>query len=354
MGRLRVLSTSLGLGGNPYVGSLAAHLTALGAEVEAFDLHRAWRASADVAMVHWPEYALKDPKMRKALAGSIRTLAKAAVARARGIPVVWTVHNLSAHDGKHPFLERIFWRAWTALVSAHISLSHLGRELAVERFARFGKLPGTVVPHPHYLAEAAAAPSKEDARRLIGIEAPGIVYGLAGRIAPYKGVEDLARAFLSLEDPSARLVIAGQIDSSDLYDRLRAMAETDSRILLRSEPLPPDRFVTFIAAMDVVVLPYREILNSGTALFALSVGRPVVVPEVGALPELVESEGPEWVLTFPGGELDAQTLEGAGTWAIRATGRPRLLGRGWQDAARQTFDFIESLRKNRTLQDDAG
>ena len=40
---------------------------------------------------------------------------------------------------------------------------------------------------------------------------------------------------------------------------------------------------------DVVVLPFREILTSGSTLLAMSFGRPVVVPRMGGLVDVVSN-----------------------------------------------------------------
>jgi beta-1,4-mannosyltransferase len=41
-------------------------------------------------------------------------------------------------------------------------------------------------------------------------------------------------------------------------------------------------------AADLIALPYKEILNSGSAILALSFDRPILVPAAGALAELSE------------------------------------------------------------------
>jgi len=46
----------------------------------------------------------------------------------------------------------------------------------------------------------------------------------------------------------------------------------------------------FIRAADAVVLPFRDVLTSGSAILALSFGRPVVAPRIGNLVEIVNEE----------------------------------------------------------------
>jgi len=44
-------------------------------------------------------------------------------------------------------------------------------------------------------------------------------------------------------------------------------------------------------ACDVVVLPFHDILTSGSALLAMSFGKPVIAPRLGCIPEVLDSEG---------------------------------------------------------------
>jgi glycosyltransferase involved in cell wall biosynthesis len=49
---------------------------------------------------------------------------------------------------------------------------------------------------------------------------------------------------------------------------------------------PHERVPLYFAAADVVVLPFRQVTTSGSAVLALSLGRPVVAPRIGALRDL--------------------------------------------------------------------
>ena len=69
----------------------------------------------------------------------------------------------------------------------------------------------------------------------------------------------------------------------------------------------------FMRAADLIVLPYREILNSGSVMLALSFSRPVLVPAFGALSELHQAVGPDWIWLYEG-ELTSTTLEDAIQW----------------------------------------
>ena len=81
---------------------------------------------------------------------------------------------------------------------------------------------------------------------------------------------------------------------------MRELTSGDARIHLHLRHVPTEEVQTFFGAADLVALPYREILNSGTALLALSFNRPVLVPSKGAMAELQALVGSDWVRTYEG------------------------------------------------------
>jgi glycosyltransferase involved in cell wall biosynthesis len=104
----------------------------------------------------------------------------------------------------------------------------------------------------------------------------------------------------------------------------------------------------FFRAADFVVLPYRDILNSGAALLALSFNRPVLVPNQGAMGELQSSAGAEWVRIYSG-DIDAAQLVDGLAWAV-ASERPRevrLDHLEWPRLAEQTLHAYEEIRSPR-------
>ena len=85
---------------------------------------------------------------------------------------------------------------------------------------------------------------------------------------------------------------------------------------------------------ELVVLPYRHMHNSGAALTALSLSRPVLVPDNAVNRDLAAEVGPGWVITFEG-DLDADDLRRALEEARRPdrADAPDLSRRDWALAA---------------------
>jgi beta-1,4-mannosyltransferase len=73
-------------------------------------------------------------------------------------------------------------------------------------------------------------------------------------------------------------------------------------VLLSTGLLPAEEIATVLRAADVAVLPYRDALNSGVLMLALTFGLPVVAPAIPGVLELVDARV---AATFQPGEPGA-------------------------------------------------
>jgi beta-1,4-mannosyltransferase len=116
--------------------------------------------------------------------------------------------------------------------------------------------------------------------------------------------------------------------------------------------IPEDEMQLFLNAADLVVLPYRDVLNSGAALLALSFNTPVLTPDAGALPELREQVGPAWVKLYRE-TLTAEVLDTGLQWAI-GTPRPAtapLEFADWSEVAQATIAAYRGVLAGRNPRD---
>lgn len=306
---------------NPYNHLLYTYVTKLGVHVDEFEPGGfLWRPYA-LWHVHWPEALLNTASRAQAGAKIAGFLALVRYARSRGMKVIWTIHNLASHEGMHPRLEKWFWRSFIPHVDGYISLSEAGRRLALERYPLLHEIPGFVIPHGHYRGVYPDLVTQEEARRRLGIDQRCRTLLFFGQIRPYKNVPHLIRVFRALSDPSLTLLIVGKPNSASLAQEVLMAARGDNRVHLHLRFVAEEDIQIYFRAADVVVLPYNEILNSGSAILALSFDRPVVVPARGPLIELRGQTGPEWVQTYEG-NLTAATLAQALKWALE-TDRPQ-------------------------------
>ena len=110
-------------------------------------------------------------------------------------------------------------------------------------------------------------------------ESPSVL--LFGRLEQYKGVEVLVEAMRLVWErrPETRLVVAGEGQAARLVPE-------DPRISLISRYVPEREVETLFADASLVVLPYTQASQSGVGVMAIARGVPVVVSDLGALPEL--------------------------------------------------------------------
>ncbi len=95
---------------------------------------------------------------------------------------------------------------------------------------------------------------------------------------PYKGIDLLLEAWRGIDD--AELWIAGmpRMDIS----ALQATAPPGVRFVPRF--IGDDELPAYFRRADLVVLPYREIDQSGVLFTALAFGKPLLLSDVGGFP----------------------------------------------------------------------
>jgi beta-1,4-mannosyltransferase len=299
---------------NPYNWLLYREMAGLGVDVVEFRPRLVIDGTCDVWHIHWPDALLNSPRRGHVARDVAGTLALLAMSRARGVAVVCTVHNLASHDRRYPRLERFFWSSFTSRVDGIISPSRAGLDAALRQWPRLERVPASVIPHGHYRALYPSPPDRAAARATLGVATDTVVISFAGQIRAYKDIPGLVRSFKELPDGRLRLVIAGRPETQTMERQVRAVAAGDDRISLHLSFATDEEVQTVVRAADLVVLPYREVLNSGSAILALSLDRPVLVPDLGAMAELSQETGPEWVRTY-GGQITSSVLGSAIAWA---------------------------------------
>jgi glycosyltransferase involved in cell wall biosynthesis len=323
---------------NRYNSLLYGEMQRLGVTVDEWRPTPRAQKRVDVVHVHWPESPLNKPRPVRAAGRGIELLAALALARQRGARVVWTAHNVSSHWRRYPRAERLFWRMFDRLVDGWIALSPTTVEAVVAAHPRLASVPHEVIPHGHY-RDAYPDVSRTDARAALNVSADARVVGFVGRVKPYKGVAELMQRFRDVADVDGVLLVAGRCDDDDLARTLQRLAASDDRVRLHLTALSDRELSTWVRACDVLVLPYVDVLNSGSALLALSLGVPVLAPDRGAIADLAANV-PAWVTTYDG-DLTAAALAAAS--AAAPAGTPDLSRYEWAPIAAATAAFYRRL-----------
>jgi glycosyltransferase involved in cell wall biosynthesis len=305
---------------NPYNFLLYSGLRARGVTVDEYHPRNWLFRRYDLCHVHWPESTF-NASLAEALATTRTLLLTLDWLRARRCRIVWTAHNVAAHEGRYPKAEAAFWRAFTPRVDAFFALSEASREEVRARFPELRARPAFVVPHHHYRGEYPDGVSQSQARARLDLPQDARIALFFGRVLEYKNVPALIDAFRALppSDEPALLVVAGKPNDRASERSVRRAASADPRVRLHLHFVPQEAAQLWFRASDLVVLPYREILNSGSAVLALGFDRPVLLPRAGAGSELARESGSRWVQLYD--ELEPALLH---TAFARARSLPKV------------------------------
>ncbi|MFW6152750.1 MAG: glycosyltransferase [Halobacteriota archaeon] len=343
---------------NPYQRELRAGLEREGVGVAVAPVHpwfpvvRGWvrHGRPDVVHLHWITPYIDTERWWLALLLGLRTVIELVLVRILGTRVVWTVHNLASHEDRTPRVDYAVRFTVIRLCSTAIVHCERARELVREHFRLSSARAERVhpIPHGHYLESYPDRVTRDEARRSLEIGSDEDVLLYFGLIRPYKNVPGLIDAFQTADvGPDTRLLVVGNPQSSQLRERILASAADDPRIEPVLEFVPDASIQTYMRATDAVVLPFRSVLTSGSAVLAMSFDRAVILPDRGCPAEIVGDAGgirydddrPEGLVrAIEMGVSSATDLDGMGRRNRRAVERF-----DWDDIAARTADVYRGV-----------
>lgn len=239
---------------------------------------RSWRNAADEIASSAPDVLLA-PWWTSFWGLPLRTVFRRLRNRSPKTLRALLCHNVDDHESGflHRFLALgAFFSSDAFVVHAEADRRRLSRRVPTR--------PVAVLPHP---VVAAPRPDRETARRELAITTPLVLF--LGLVRRYKGVDVLLDAAPSIvRETGARIAVVGEVfpDARTLEDRWRESRVREA-ILWRDEYVSEEEMARWLAACDVVVLPYRYVSGSGIAARAIAARRPICAAQVGGLAETI-------------------------------------------------------------------
>jgi glycosyltransferase involved in cell wall biosynthesis len=327
---------------NPYTYLVQLNTAPYGVETYELTALQLLRPGWDIIHIHWPEMLLTKPGLlRQIVTGATLLLLLFLQRLFTRTRLVWTVHNAEAHEVHYPRWGRFYMKLFIRMVDGIIILTEASRTEVIARYPRLEAVPYILARQGHYrhLDKGRLDPSL--ARAAHGLADNDFVFLYFGQIRPYKNVPRLVSCFRQLQGDHFRLIVAGAPIDQHLSGEIATVAQADPRITLDMTFIPEERLVEYLWAADCVVLPFSQVLNSGSALLALSFERPVLTINTPTFSELGNLVGKGWISTYDG-DLTANTLADAAT-AQAPSGSPDLSEFEWNSIGRSTAEFFHRL-----------
>lgn len=329
---------------NPYNALLYRELQQLNANVEEYRHSKALRTHSDIVHFHWPDGDINRPSLGKSIQRMLLLAVTVCLLKLRGTKIVWTVHNTAPHDARRPRLSNAFMQWFARRCDGFIFMSEANRAAFYQLYKTSPTSQYAIIPHGHYRGCYPPAIDQQVAKTQLGLDPAKKVLLFVGMIKPYKNIDGLMQAFNQAELADYQLVVAGTADTAptELRSTMETLKNANTHLFLRF--IPDSELALFMSAADVVILPYKAILNSGALLLALSYNRPVIAPHMGAVAELQKKLGLHWIYGYAS-DLTPASLQHA-LLALEHSSRPQVCpldNYNWDKLAAQTLDFYGQL-----------
>ncbi len=330
---------------NPYNWLLYSEMVKQGVTVTEFSLSKLLLQQHNIFHLHWVmENIVRHPNEFLAALRALTMLLAIDWVRARGTKIVWTIHDQNPHSILHPQLAAWFQSEFIKRVDGCISHCQVSKEWVESTWTQLNDRPHIVIPHGHYRNVYPDNTDREAAKKTLNIPPDCHVLLFLGYIDHYKNVPHLVQIFRELDPTNWILLVGGKLEVPELKYHISQAAGNDSRVKLKFGYIPDEDLQTYFRAASLVALPFQEILNSGSALLALSFDCPILVPDKGAMPEWQERVGQDWVKLYPG-DLTKEILESGLEWGVNQKRSPQanLEQLEWSRLSQQTFEYFEQI-----------
>lgn len=198
--------------------------------------------------------------------------------------VVSILDNIIPHE--HRPGDKILSKYFVSSIDAFIAMS---KSVYDDLKSLNDKKPCLLSPHPIY-DNFGTAVSREEAVSSLGLD-PSAKYMLFfGFIRDYKGLDILLKAIADerIKNSDIKLIVAGEFyNNSETYFELEKELGLEGKIIWRTDFIADEQVKNYFCASDIIVQPYKTATQSGVTQIAYHFEKPMLVTNVGGLPEIV-------------------------------------------------------------------
>lgn len=223
-------------------------------------------------------------------------------AKALGMKTMAVIHDVSRLDQatERSSLPSIAWI--TDLLIVHNSFSE--ETLRAELKGQPAQI--AVIPSGNLIRQFPQLPTKSEARNRLGLRDDQFIFLFFGNPRREKGLHVLLQAMTRFrDDDRVMVVVAGKMKSDEELEYRSFVRDNgiDARVRFDIGHVDDSMVGYYYRMSDAITLPYSRIYESGVALMAMSLGRPVITSDLPPLREVVGDD--QRGLLFEMGNPDA-------------------------------------------------
>lgn len=209
------------------------------------------------------------------------------VRRNKHTKAVAILDNIIPHE--HRIGDKMFSHYFVGSTDSFVAMS---KSVLADLSLFDTKKPRCFCPHPLYdhYGEIITKEAAREALQSAGVEKNGRYVLFFGFIRSYKGLDLLFDAMADSRIAAAgiKLIVAGEFygDPKPYMEQLERIGIAD-RVVLCTDFIPDSKVNLYFCASDIVAQPYKTATQSGVTQIAFHFDKPMVVTNVGGLPEIV-------------------------------------------------------------------
>ena len=220
------------------------------------------------------------------------------------VKIVVTIHDVRSFsdNNESPLYTRLIYFLTDSIFTHNI----FSKKEIVKYHKSFAKKI-TIIPHGNYLPFIENQEDQKASRLRLDIGLDKKVLLFFGMIKKVKSLDLLLLAMPEIikRNPNAILLVAGKPWKDDFtyYQDIIDRLKIHNNCLLNIKFISHQDVKHYYCASDIVILPYKEIYQSGVLMMSMCFGKPVVVSDLDSFKEIVDDQ--ETAFFFKSGDINS-------------------------------------------------
>lgn len=230
--------------------------------------------TGDIVHLHWPHTLYQSNNIIVLLFKSALLIIFLHILKIKGVKLVWTMHNVYPHKVVYRRLEKFIRKRIIAAMDIIFTNAYSIKGIVSKEF-NISEDKIKVSLHGSY--EGAYLKQDTDYKKKYRIPKDAYIYLFFGNIDRYKGVDGLISTFKTIHEDQTILLIVGKVNKE--YETTIQKLINERNIITDFRFIPDEEVAGIFELANIVVLPYKEVTSSGSAILAVSLHKPIVCPK---------------------------------------------------------------------------